>query len=211
MKKSNKILMVIFLTAILIVAGIHVSLYAKYKSGNVSAYTEQQPNENLETYPLSNRQQVRLENIGTVLVYVSATPSLKYEKGQKDIKVTEEGGVLVVSAPKWTTGDGSRDVAVRIYADSSLLVSLKNSRAILYNTGDSNSHLNIVLDDARLVTSDDTPHKLVMDGLNVSAVNQSEIRLNEIRINKLALNLQRSVFAEDKSAFQEIQLIADDS
>ena len=38
MKKSNKLLWGGFLTVLLMIAGIHIALYAKYKNGNYTIY-----------------------------------------------------------------------------------------------------------------------------------------------------------------------------
>lgn len=211
MKKSNKLLLGALLTGILILTGIHIALSAKYKSGNYTAYDVNEGDKNMESRALANIKQIKLENIGYVTVRYG-TPHMKYTKGRKEVTVTEQGGVLTLSMPKAIDGEGSRDLSVHLHVDSSMQVSLTNSRVYLVNTGERNSHLTMILNDTYLTTSDDVnPENFFLGSLKLTAVNSSEVRLNSINIGQLALNLQQSTFVENKSAFENIQLQADDS
>ena len=212
MKKSNKILLGALLTGILVLTGIHIALSAKYKSGNYTAYNEKEHDRNTESHALANIRQVKVENVGYVTVRYNATPSMKYTKGIKNVKITEQNGVLTVTMPKDADGEGSRDLSVHLYVDSNMLVQLQNSRAYLVNTGERNGKLHLAINESYLTTSDDVnPENFFMESLQLAAVNNSEVRLNNINIARLALQLQHSTFVEDKSAFQQVQLQADDS
>lgn len=212
MKKSNKLLLGAILTGILILAGIHIALSAKYNSGNFTPYDEMHGDRSMDTRPLANIRQIRVENVGYVTVRYDATPSIKYTKGSKKVKITEQGGVLSVTMPKAADGQGSRDLSVHLYVDSSMLVQLINSRAYLVNTGERNGQLNMAINHSYLTTSDDVnPENFYMAGLRLAATNESEVRLVGININQLSLNLQQSAFVEDASHFNQIQLAADDS
>jgi len=212
MKKSNKLLLGAILTVILILAGIHIALSAKYNSGNVTAYNELGDDKYMESRALTNIRQINLENIGYVTVRYDATPSIRYSKGRKEVAITEQGGVLTLTMPKAVDGEGSRELSVHLYVDSTMFVNLKNSRAYLVNTGERNSQINLAIDNTYLTTSDDVnPENFFLRNLKLSAVNSSEVRLNGINIGQLSLNLQKSFFGEDKSAFQAIQMQADDS
>ena len=212
MKKSNKLLLGAILTGILFLAGIHIALSAKLKSGNVTAYNELDGNGDMEGRPLANIRQIRLENIGYVTVRYDATPSMKYSKGRKDVSVTEQGGILTLSMPKASDGEGSRDLSVHLYVDSTMMLNLINSRAYLVNSGERNGHINLAVNKAFLTTSDDVnTENFFLRGLNLTAANNPEVRLYGININQLSLNLKHSTFVEEKSAFGNIQLQADDS
>ena len=212
MKKSNKLLLGAILTGILFLAGIHIALSAKLKSGNVTAYNELEGDGDMEGRPLANIRQIRLENIGYVTVRYDATPSMKYSKGRKDVSVTEQGGILTLSMPKASDGEGSRDLSVHLNVDSTMMINLVNSRAYLVNTGERNSHINMNISDTHLTTSDDVnTENFFLGSLKLTATNRSEVRLNNINIGTLMLNLQHSAFGEEKSTFQNIQLQADDS
>jgi len=212
MKKSNKLLLGAILTGVLFLTGIHIAISAKYKSGNVSAYNEMEGDKKMESRALANVRQIRIENIGYVTVRYDATPSIKYTKGVSRVNVSEQGGVLTLSMPKDNDGQGSRDLSVHLYVDSTMMVNLINSRAYLVNSGERNGQINLSIDNAYLTTSDDVnPDNFTIRGLNLSAANQSEVRLQSINIGQLSLNLQRSFFTEEKSVFDAVKLQADDS
>ena len=212
MKKSNKLLLGAIFTGILILTGIHIALSAKYKSGNVTAYNEMRDDKSMEARPLANIRQIRVENVGYVTVRYDATPSIKYTKGVKSVNVSEQGGVFTLSMPKAVDGEGSRDLSVHLYVDSTMMINLINSRAYLVNSGERNGQINLATDKVYLTTSDDVnTENFFLRGLNLTAINNSEVRLYGININQLSLNLKHSTFVEDKSTFGNIQLQSDDS
>lgn len=212
MKKSNKFLLGALLTGILVLAGIHIAISAKYKSGNYTAYDATKDDKDMEQRALANIRQVQLENIGYVTVRYGTTTSLKYTKGSKEVKLSDQGGVLRLSMPKAADGDGSRDLSVHLIVDSSTQVNVANSRVYLVNNGERNAQLTMAINDTYLTTSDDVnTANFFMGGLKLTAVNKSEVRLNGINIARLALNLQNSTFVEDESSFGQIQVQADDS
>jgi hypothetical protein len=96
MKKSNKLLLGGFLTVILTIAGIHVALYAKYKSGNYTIY-----------YPEDDRASDRMQSFQSVSVVVVRNVSgvsfqfgdqAQVEKGKEEvIQYTQKGDSLVIT------------------------------------------------------------------------------------------------------------------
>lgn len=212
MKKSNKILLVLFLVAILVLTGIHIALYAKYKNGSYTAYSDTPNEEHLAVEPLNKYRQIQFVNVGSVLVHLSDKPSLKYDKKLKEVKLLEKDGVLFVSVPKGPDGKSNHEIGMQLYVDSSLLVSLKNSGAYLMYGDDASRKLNIALEETRFATSDDTNKPgWTVGGLNIAAAKNSKVVLNDIQVNKIAVDLKQSVFSEERSSFREMQFRADDS
>ncbi len=212
MKRSNQILLGALLTGILVLSGIHIALSAKYKNGNYTAYEPTNEESNMESRALANVQQITLENIGYVTVRYGNKPGMKYTKGRKEVAITEQGGNVHLTMPKAADGRGSRDLSVHLIVDSSMRVNLINSRVYLVNTGERSGQLNMSVNNTFVTTSDDiNPENFFLAGLRLNAVNESEVRLNNINIAQLELHLQRSTFVENKSAFGQIQVQADDS
>ncbi|MGV3658002.1 MAG: hypothetical protein ACO1NX_08605 [Chitinophagaceae bacterium] len=212
MKKSNIFLLSAILTGVLVLTVIHIALSAKYKSGDYTAYVATDEDNRMESRALANVQQVTLENIGYVTVRYGNTASIKYTKGRKEVAITEQGGNLHLTMPKAADGRGSRNLSVHLVVDSSMRVNIVNSRVYLVNTGERSGQLNVSLNNTFMTTSDDVnPENFFLAGLKLNAVNESEVRLNNINIAQLELNLQRSTFVEDESAFGQIQVQADDS
>jgi len=96
MKKSNKLLLIGFLTGILLISAIQITLYAKYKSGNYTIYNAEadlaaQP---LQTFP--NILFVSVRNVPQATVKFSDVAAV--EKGQEDdIDYVRKGDTLLIS------------------------------------------------------------------------------------------------------------------
>lgn len=90
MKKSNKLLLGGFLTVILIIAGVHIALYAKYKNGN---YTIQErgaivENDRMKRFP--NVSHVIIRNIRGASIRFGETAAV--DKDQEDLVRSEQKG-----------------------------------------------------------------------------------------------------------------------
>ena len=69
MKKSNKLLLGAFLTVMLLITGIHIALFAKYKNGNYTIYHKEVKDEDdrMRKFPGVSFVVVRNVRIATVL------------------------------------------------------------------------------------------------------------------------------------------------
>lgn len=214
MKRSNKILLAIFLTFFLILGGIHVSLMAKYKSGQFVAFEDVKKEEalNLENRPLKKNGEIRIENIDFVNIHLSETPLVKYPKGLEQFKITENNGIITLSVNNENNAGIKHNINIELYVDSTMLVSLKNSIAYLHDEGSINQGLRLNLDNARLSTTEQEGGSMfAISNLNINAINQSEVHLNNLQINQFNINLQKSFLHEDDSKFNQFTLQADDS
>ena len=96
MKKSNKLLLGGFLTVILIIAGIHIALFAKYKNGNytISNAIEENSNERMQSFP--NVSYVVVRDVRTAGVIFSDKASV--ETNREDIiNYEQKGDSLVIT------------------------------------------------------------------------------------------------------------------
>jgi hypothetical protein len=96
MKKSNKLLLGGFLTVILIFAGIHIALFAKYKNGNYTLYHREvkDKGERMQKYPGVSFVIVRNVRIATILFGDTAA----VEKGKEElIQYEQKGDSLVIT------------------------------------------------------------------------------------------------------------------
>src|SRR6188768_830541 len=84
MKTSNKILLGAFLTSMLILVSIHITLYAKYKKGEYKVIGDEMWLPNMLTYPLGDVKYVSFENIDNVTVLQGDSSKLQYEKADED-------------------------------------------------------------------------------------------------------------------------------
>src|SRR5215211_8676548 len=96
MKKSNKLLLGGFLTGLLMITALHITLYAKYKAGNYSAYHAEDDvaPQSMQTFP--NILFVSLRNIPDATVRFSDVTQVP--KGEEErIEYVQKGDTLLIT------------------------------------------------------------------------------------------------------------------
>lgn len=95
MKKSNKLLLGGFLTVILLVTGIHIALFAKYKNGNYTIYHPQDKREErMQSFP--NASFIIIRNVGGATVQFGDIAQV--EKGRENvIQYIQKGDSLIIT------------------------------------------------------------------------------------------------------------------
>jgi hypothetical protein len=108
MKKSNKLLLGGFLTVILMITGIHIVLFAKYKNGNYTIYRDdKEKNERMQSFP--NVSYVIIRNVNNATVQFGDSAAV--EKDREDvIKYEQKGDSLIITSKYYHNihPDGSR-------------------------------------------------------------------------------------------------------
>lgn len=98
MKKSNKLLLGGFLTVVLVIAGIHIALYAKYKNGSytlVKAYRLEKDVEK-DMQHFQNVNVLRIRNVFVANIYFRDSAAV--EKGIEDqIQYAQKGDTLFIT------------------------------------------------------------------------------------------------------------------
>lgn len=115
MKKSNKLLLGGFLTFILIIAGIHIALYAKYKNGNYTIVKPQRLDKNdvTEMQHFQDVSVLRIRNVFRANVYFRDSATV--EKRKEDlIQYTQRGDTLFISGHYYTEGQDSERTALNV-------------------------------------------------------------------------------------------------
>jgi hypothetical protein len=96
MKKSNKLLLGAFLTVILTITGIHIALYAKYKSGDYTIYHRKVKEEDDRMQKFPGVSFVIVRNVGTAMVVFGDTAAV--EKSNVNlIKYEQKGDSLFIT------------------------------------------------------------------------------------------------------------------
>lgn len=96
MKKSNKLLLGGFLTVVLLIAGLHIALYAKYKNGDYTIYhrKEIRQDDRMQSFP--NISFVVIRNIGNAKVQFGDTTAV--ENVNKDrMQYIQKGDSLIIN------------------------------------------------------------------------------------------------------------------
>jgi len=221
MRTSNKILLGIFLTPLLILTSIHVALYAKYKSGNYVT---------MKTVEEDRFTRTTFKNINNIAVYgldnfnVKPADSLKLEI-EKDknghLHYTIVGDSLIIHGDSTINRpNGSADIqrsyqVVNLYtpmianiiadnADVNLQGSKDSLKAISYHFSLTNS--------AGLKVEDygnDSTH-VYFKGLTIKASNSAGIELTaHSRVRELVLTLFESAFTDNGASIDKLVIDAD--
>jgi len=165
MRTSNKILLGVYLTAILILAGIHIALYAKYKTGGYVAskdvwkldYTRHQ---------LKMVKYVVATGMDNITIIPSDTAMLEIEKRNSSlVRFQVIGDSLILRGDTViTASDGSLRVQkswseLKIYLPSDAFIKGNNAEFTLKGSTDSNKALSydIVLDNDGKVHFSENP------------------------------------------------------
>jgi hypothetical protein len=113
MKKSNKLLLGAFLTVLLIFAGIHIALYAKYKNGNYALYHRAQINTNDEFVPFREVKLIRIRNVYSANVRFGEVAGV--ERGKEgEIQYEQKGDSLIISGQYLKSGQENNRVHINI-------------------------------------------------------------------------------------------------
>jgi hypothetical protein len=107
MKKSNKLLLGAFLTVMLLITGIHIALFAKYKNGNYTIYHREVKHEDdrMQKFPGVSFVSVRNVRIATVLFGDTAA----VEKSNGNIIRYEQRGDSLFITGHYYNNDQSDD------------------------------------------------------------------------------------------------------
>jgi hypothetical protein len=100
MKKSNKLLLGGFLTVILFVTGIHIALYAKYKTGNYIIYHPKQKEADTLQQQFTNVSLVIIRNLPAATVRFGDRAEVLKEK-EGTIRCEQKGDSLIITGKSY--------------------------------------------------------------------------------------------------------------
>ena len=215
MKTSNKILLGAFLTSMLIIVSIHITLYAKYKKGEYKIAGDEMWLPNMLTYPLGDIKYVSLENIDNVTVLQGDSSKLQYEKADEDddniLSVTRKQDTLFLR------GENVAKTGGRWYRRTNLtLAGLLPLRAIntrMYvqrsKSIDFPISFDILLDSSFLEVNRYHMDIIKFDTFKINAAKKSEIHLLKMNTKFLNVQLNNSSLEEDDLLADSINVIAD--
>jgi hypothetical protein len=107
MKKSNKLLLGAFLTVMLLITGIHIALFAKYKNGNYTIYHREVKNEDERMRKFPGVSFVSVRNVRNATVLYGDTAAV--EKSLENIIQYEQKGDSLFITGHYYKNDQSDD------------------------------------------------------------------------------------------------------
>jgi hypothetical protein len=220
MKTSNKILLGTLLTVLLILTGIHVAMYAKYKSGDFTVSTASSNTDTVDIDPVNFVRITGMENI--VIEPSSSFSMLKAKVMPANFKYLISGDTLVITGDTSSYKAGSERQFTRMSEQITLRlpavekISAENTSIWLNGTRDSASALNNRFDLAFSTLNlqqEFADSRRYFGNLDVTAIGNSRIEMNDylITIKSLSCTLINSVLEDaPHSILEKISVNFDD-
>lgn len=213
MKTSNKILLVTFLTVILILVGLHVAIYAKYKKGDYVLATDDDMWPNMVTQSLSNIKYVSIANVGNLSIQTADSSKLKYDKPAKEeqgtLEITQRADTLFLLGKNQTeNNNGKWYRRMKLSLAGSLPIKIINSDFNVEGT-QFNSSMDITLDKSVMEVRGGGNNPPGFGSLKINAINSSRINLFDVQANFLDISLKNSSFEENNLTADSIKVTTD--
>lgn len=213
MKTSNKILLGTFLTALLILASMHIALYAKFKNGEYTLVSDDW-HPNLASFSLDDVKHVSLDNIENVTLHFSDSSRLRYDKpGENEeniLSVSKKNDTLFVVGKSKKANVGRWYKQTDLYLASNIEVKAINSQ-LHFGSGSAKAatnSINLSLDRA-LVDMNRGEIVSRLDDVRISAVNRSTVMLNNVSIKRLNSFLDKSFLEGNNLTADSITINSD--
>ena len=130
MKKSNKLLLGGFLTVILLITGLHVALYAKFRNGHYLVY---QPDAKKAGYDMQSYPNLTKVSIRNCSVDIQFGEELAVEKGQQRfVKYMQQGDSIVIAGVK-DEYTGERNI--KVVVPGNVVLSAHGSTVVFERSG----------------------------------------------------------------------------
>ncbi|MHA4845543.1 hypothetical protein ACX0G7_15320 [Flavitalea antarctica] len=223
MKTSNKILLGLFIAALLMMTGIHVALTQKYKNGGFLVTKPGQYRDSITIRPAKYIKVIGLENVSVI-----ASESFRLEVAKNmpaSFKHYVSGDTLIVTGANGISSGKDQVNKVKIYQEISLYlpqvtgIEAENSNLLLIGDGDSarGNQSRIALLRSRLsfknrFTENETDR--YFGDVFVTAKEGSEIELSsdKINFNTLSFELEKSILRDLQTGqIRNLVVKADDS
>jgi hypothetical protein len=223
MKTSNKILLGLFIAALLLITGIHVALTQRYKNGRFVVTRSGQNRDSIVIKPV---KYVNLSGLENVIVLPSASYRLEVQKNMPStFRYHVSGDTLVVTGNAGASSTGDEDNRIRIYEEVRLYLPLastiraENTNLSISGNLDSaqGTSTRIELIQSRLSFRNrfnENEDALYFGDVFVNAKQHSEVELSSdnIHFDTLSFDLEKSVFRDNETGnIKNFIVKADDS
>jgi hypothetical protein len=208
MKKSNKLLLSGFLTVLLMIAGIHIALFAKYKNGHYTIYhpADKRADGRMQSFP--NVSFVIIQNVTNASIQFGATAEVEKAK-EEEVQFVQKGDSLIITGKDYFgEPDGRRRVNFTLPYNAT--VSAVNSFLYFENgkkDGENNTVINLQKSHAVFINSA-TP--LLLGHVKVVASDSSLVAFhNNTQVNHLEVQLSNSALEFNKGNAGQLSIVTD--
>ena len=208
MKKSNKLLLGGFLTVVLLISAIHITLYAKYKAGQYTVYhaKEDLPPQSLQTFP--NILFVSVRNVPGATVRFSEVAQVG-KRDDDEIQYVQKGDTLLISGKGRVNEVGILHPIV-FHLPSTATVSLLNSTLSFEGSKTTNENNPVIYLEKSTAVFSGTRGPSRLGHLKVVASNSSTAAFRgNILINHLDVQLSNSSIENTEGIFSQLSVVTD--
>jgi hypothetical protein len=211
MKKSNKLLLGAFLAVFLISLCIHLALYASLKSGNHTAYKEDE-DKNRITHTLPTIRYVSLRGVREVVIYASDTSRLQflYKEDEQAFRFQQQGDTLFLSRSDTLNNNEWNARLLLGVADGALIKAVESSvvlRGRMHRSDKTTFGIEVTAGELKADTENTAPFQT----LRVQASGNAQIRLGNARIGQLDVTLNDAYLEDESARIDSIRLQADET
>jgi hypothetical protein len=212
MKKSNKLLLGMFLFVFVIFLGIHLALYANLKTGNFSAYREDE-DKNRITHALFPVRYVSISGVREVVVYASDTSRLQflYKEDELAFAFRQQNDTLFLSRRDTTSGNNNWNARLLLgVADGAFIKAVESSvvlRGRMHQSGNTTFSVDITAGNLGTDTEKAAPFEM----LRIQASGNAQIRLGNAHIGQLDVTLNDAYLEDESARIDSIRLQADET
>lgn len=209
MKKSNKILVGGFLAGLLLLSGIHLTLYAKYKRGLYTVYDagDELRAPSMQLFP--NVLFVDISNLPGATVTLADVAEVE-TGGRDDVRCQRRGDTLLVAGREdaQPRGDDGYPLAIRLPFAATL--SVVNS-SLRFATDGKTANRNAVMRLSRsAVTFSAAGRPLRLGQLTIVAADSSAVLFHgPTQVDRLDLELNRSSFEQTEGDVGQLSIVTD--
>lgn len=208
MKKSNKVLLIAFFSFLLILTAVHLSLSAKYKKGQFTAYNAERLG--MKDIMYNGVQHVVLKDLGNVNIGVGTTASVgKRSREDQDYTVLQKGNTLYVSGKDFVGHQTRSRTAVWITIPSGGSIAATNTMMdVEQEKTIPSASMNVTLNNARFHINQ-YQKRLAFDSVSVTAIGGSSVQIRRCDIRTINLHLKGSFLNESENTFGNLKLAVD--
>jgi hypothetical protein len=206
MKKSNKILLSGFLTLVLLITAIHLTIYARYKGGQYTEYTAEEDAALLSLQAFPNVLFVMVQDVPIANVTFSDVARVDKDDASR-LQFSQKGDTLQI---RGNTEDRDRPFRANLYLPYNATLSVQNS-TLSFAPGKAGTLPNpqLFLKHATAVFPSE-PGAFRLGRLKVEATDGSVVRfLDKTTTEQLDLRLAGSLFESTGAHFGSLSILTD--
>lgn len=221
MRTSNKILLGLLLTTILVFTSLFAAVRIKYANGTIVTRKDGIVNTWSNVHPVKAPfKSVFIHGMGNLMIIPADSVRLEIWKDGPGVQWTVKDGVLHISPDSsvWKNGQvlNKSWTHVELFLPHMDSITVLFSEVTLRNIADSGKlqpSFNLYLDFSELAIENGRPeHHAFYDKLKVNVTNSSTLRIREgVRVNELEARFLGGRFEEDNTEFGKLSIQVDSS